>query len=592
MPRSLPQDTVATVGTAVITAADLLRRMELMPYPDLAHGGDPEEVKRRSLYAMLAERVLANEAKRERLPEDATTQRMRHELENLFVRDELFKREIEQKAIPAESDVYQAVRRFEQELTVECFLTRTGDDATALVRALRKRTPPARRDSIIGSLATERDTILIHFDGPDSAFERAAYGIGASGVSAPVHSEQLGWAVLVLLDVRPSSMAQKMNVVERRDHVVQILKRRIEMQMQDAYARQVLATRTARGDTAVFNLFADSLIALWRTDPEHFHRDGGYVVTADMADLLLEELADQLDRPLVRIDDGDVTLGQFLEMMRYENFVCSAYEGWQAKLELNEEVRHVVGRELLAREGRRQNLQFSTAVQNELSEWTDYWAARQLLYRVRDSVRVTDDEIVSHLVRNSASFGGSYEVNVREILCKDLATASVVLSALNSGKTPAELAPQYSLRAEWASRGGESGYFPVREHPELGFRALMAPPGVLQGPFKLDGGYSIFTVLGTRRTKSALTDFATLRRNVEQRLLEERKRDALNRFIAACAREQQVSVDDAALRKIHPTMIPMFTRRYMGFGGIMSGAPILMHQWDWYQDFQKANPLP
>jgi hypothetical protein len=149
------------------------------------------------------------------------------------------------------------------------------------------------------------------------------------------------------------------------------------------------------------------------------------------------------------------------------------------------------------------------------------------------------------------------------------------------------MVPQYSIHAEWVKNGGESGYFLVLQHPEIGFRALLANTGTLVGPVKLDEGYSLFTVLGKRRTKEAIVGFDTLCQNIRKRLLNEKRKQATGHFIAKLAHEQQVRIDYKKLKLVKPTLIQMFAQRFMGFGGMMTAVPLLMQQWDWIKEFEQ-----
>ena len=585
--KMLPQDTVAHVGPEVITSVELLKRIELMPFPENRQPDQAEEIKSKALYSMIAEKLLATEARHQQLPEDHTTNLMRHELENLLIRDALFKREVEEKARPAERDIYDGMKRYRIELTVLSFLVSTEVQGKILANRLRE----THRDSLLKDLPTgmysQLDTIKIHFGGPDTAYEDAAYAIGKSRVSKPFYSSTLGWAVLYLLESNSYAAATKMNIEDRHRHVEKVLRERLMMELSDQYSREVLKNRTAAADSTIFNIFSDSILALWHIDPEHFHRDNGYIITSDMIDVLLERLVPLLDTTFVKVEDGNLTLGDILEMMRYEGFEAQSYEGLTSKFELNEEVKHVVGRELLAREGRKKLLQYSNAVLGDLSMWMDYWSARQLFYRVRDSIKVTDQDVYNHLLKNKEMFGSNYSVNIREILSDDLGGVSTIMQAIGNGKNLADLAGTYSKRTEWASRGGESGLFKILDHPELGFRALLADTGKLVGPLKLKEGYSLFTVLRKQRTNSAIVSFDTLRDNIEKRLITEKRKDTVDRFIASLAREQHVTIDSDKLKRVKPTLIPMFTRRYMGFGGMMSATPLLMRQWDWMKEYQK-----
>jgi parvulin-like peptidyl-prolyl isomerase len=280
-------------------------------------------------------------------------------------------------------------------------------------------------------------------------------------------------------------------------------------------------------------------------------------------------------------------------MFRYEYFVSSDLEGVRFKSQLNEEIKRLVSCEILAREGRKQYLQNSEAVQRDLRPWTDFWAARALFYQMRDSVSVSDDDVLQHLIQYKKIFGPKYEVNVREILCPSPENMSQAMDELQRGSPFSDVAQQFSIRSDWAKNGGESGYFLVSQHPDIGFHALYADTGKLIGPLHLTDGYSIFKIIGKRRTKGASTDFDTLRQNIKTKLLIEKRKQTIDRFIANLARRQQVTINYSALKNVKITAIPMFTRRRIGFGGTMSAEPMLLQQWDWIKEFQKPiNILP
>ncbi len=585
---ALLRDTVARIGKDGITVGELIHRIEMVPFPAVPQGSQVEELKSKALYALIAEKVLAREAARVGLPEDNATRLSRRELENLFIRDALYKREVEEKAEPAEEETYAAMNRFRWELNVIAFGVRSENDGKALVQLLSRAKPDSILRALRPSMYLELDTIRIRFGGPDSAYENAAFTLGNSRVSKPLYSHNLGWSVLYLLDKHTNSQAAKINIEERRRFVQKVLKSRRAQEIGGQYSLEILATKSAAADSGVFSLLADSILELRKEiDPKYYQRKGGYMITSEMIDVLLYRLRPLLDTVFISIVDANMTLGELLEMFRYENFTSKSLNGFPFKVELNEEVKHLVANELLAREGRKQNLQYSAPVRDDIAVWSNYWAARQLYYATRDSVKITDEDVLQHLVKNKEFFGKYYEVNVREVLSKDLQGAATVVDELHRTGDLGLVASRYSIRQEWSDKGGESGFFKVLQHPELGFRALMADTGKLVGPSRLPEGYSLFTVLGKRRTKEAVVGFDTLEHNVRARLTSDRRKQTTDRFIARLAEEQQVSIDYKKLKAIKPTSIPMFTQRFMGFGGMMTAVPILMQQWDWIKEFQK-----
>ncbi len=590
--KSLPQDTIAQIGRTAITARELLERLELVPFPQRYKPSEIDSVKVRALLSLIAEKLLANEAKRENLSDDEISKLMRRELENLFIRDELFKREVEPYANPTSEEILNGMQRFKWKLKVIAFLVRSQADGNVLVKHLHSIKSKDIIRELPKSLFTESDTINIRFGGPDSAYENAAYAIDKSRISHPFYSHNLGWSVLYLLDKVSNQESAKITLDERSRKVEKTLKERHERDIGEHYSLAVLSSKNAIADSNVFNLFADSIIALRsKIDPKYYQRDGGYMITSEMVDVLIARLRSYLDTTFITITDGNMTLGEILEMFRYENYISKSLDGFSFKMELNEEVKHLVGNELLAREGRKQFLQNSPSVQHDLKQWTSYWAARQLYYDVRDSVKVMNEDIIEHLLKTKEFFGRYYEVNVREILTYTLEDAKRMQDELQHGKNFSEMASQYSLHTDWAKNGGESGFFVVIRHPEIGFRALLADTGILVGPVKLEEGYSLFTVLGKRRTKEAIVGFDTLCQNIRKRLMVEKRKNTTDRFIARLAHEQQVSIDYGKLKLIKPLLIPMFAQRFMGFGGMMTAVPLLMQQWDWIKEFEENKKI-
>jgi parvulin-like peptidyl-prolyl isomerase len=580
-PVQVPRDTLAWVGPGVITSADFIRRMELMPFPESTKGVDPESLKAMTLRAMIAEKVLAIEKDRLGLPEGRSTLLMRRELENALVRDELYRRQVLDRTAPGRRETAEGMKRLVKDNRVLSFLVPSESDGNTLAGILKSARPGDLLRDVPPSLYTQMDTITVKIGATDTAYETAAYAIGPSRVSKPFHSAIFGWAVLYLLDRTTNPDAARMDLADRHRRVEKILRARHESERYEEYYREVLAPHNALADSSIFNLLADSIAALWGEDTSHFLSHGSYLLTGDLVDLIGSRLRGHLDSVFVNLDEGSLTLGEILEVMRYADFRSKEREGVQFRKNLNGQVRDLVAQELLSREGRKESLQYAPSVRKDLDLWSGYWAAREMYYRIRDSVTVTDDDILRHLRKYKVIFGPAYEVNVREVLCDSLSGVEAVLNELGRGVPFSSVASARSRRTEWASGGGVSGWFRVDLHPALGFEAMNTDTGKTTGPLRLDEGWSVFQVIGKRRTGESKVDFDVLKRNVRGRLLLERRKQATDRAIADLARREHVVIDAAKLRKVTLTQIPMFTRRLIGFGGRMAAFPQLMKAWDW-----------
>jgi hypothetical protein len=314
---------------------------------------------------------------------------------------------------------------------------------------------------------------------------------------------------------------------------------------------------------------------------------GGYRLTSDQVDIIIGRLQPSLANTFVTTDEAPISLGDIVELFRYENFFTPAADGPLFKLALNETVKKVVAIDLLAREGRKQQLQNTEGVRNDLRLWSDNWRAGAQIIAIRNGVFVSHEDILRYLLRNKEIFGKKYEVNIREILCDSLDDVPAVMSEFRSGNPSSEFARQFHLRPEWAKTGGTSGYFPVLRHPDIGFRALLADTGRVIGPIHTAEGYSVYRVLGKRVVKGAEPDIDAFTKNIRTRLSEQKEKESIDRTIADLARQGNLKINYDALKNLKVTTIPMFTRRYLGYGGVMSAAPILLQQWEWIKEYQR-----
>jgi hypothetical protein len=225
---------------------------------------------------------------------------------------------------------------------------------------------------------------------------------------------------------------------------------------------------------------------------------------------------------------------------------------------------------------------------HDLAAWSDNWRALMLEQSIPGGEPGEEDEMEA-LIENGRRIDPSYEVDVREILTDSLSEALQCVDRLTGGADMADLARRISRRPGWSGRGGESGFFHVRSYPELGIRALAADTGRLIGPVAVKGGYSVFRVLARRGTAGdgGIT-LDSLRRLIRPRIRYEKRRHAIDGFIAGLAQKYGVKMYYGRLQKVDISRHNMFTRRLIGFGGMMNAAPVLKPEWGWVREYLRA----
>lgn len=190
------------------------------------------------------------------------------------------------------------------------------------------------------------------------------------------------------------------------------------------------------------------------------------------------------------------------------------------------------GRQLTADEeaSRRRGIEESLKVQRFVSE-----------YVIRD-LRVSEEECQQYYQEHLADFIRNDVVHAREILVDDRAQAEKIQASLkaNRNRNFAELARLYS-KAPTAARGGDLGRFQRGELPGNLEKAIFRlAPGTASRTITTEFGYHIFLV--EEKISAHQQKFFEARREIEEKLLLERQRSAIDKEVSFLAQQTPVEI--------------------------------------------------
>lgn len=575
---TLPQDTLAWVGGQPILAREMRARVELMPWPGPMRPSTLDSVRSQAVSALIAERLLATEATVRGLTGDRRYDLLRWGLANVLQRDALFRREVAGRARPTRAESAEALRRYRENRTAILYVLESREEADSMAARVRRSVSVDVSEG--GLRILDRDTVAASFGMTDTLLERLVYAIGVSGVSRPHRMADDRWVVLVLLDRGPNPSAAKQSDSEQRRSAERLLQSRLDGREAERYYRQTLVQKRARSDSASFFQLAGEITRVWIEDSARFRRPSGFELTSDMVDVLHARLGDAGSKRLVEMEGDDLTIGQVVEMFRYEPFISDLPEGLRFWNRLNEQIQRVAAGEYLAREAHARGMISDPSVQSDLRAWNEYWAAGEMIRSIRETLAVTRKDLVEELVARREQFRGKVSVRTQEVWTKDAVEVKRLAASVLQGTPIAELAASRPPRSSRIRADGSSDWYDPADDPVVGFHALLADSGAVMGPLEVDGGYVVARVLEIRTTEADLRG-ENLARAIEQGVRDRLGRERVNAYVAELAQRRQVHVESDAVKRAALTSVPMFTRRYLGFGGWMNGAPMLLPLWDW-----------
>ena len=591
--KELPTDTLATIGSQVISAKDFLERFELMPWPKKDIASRIEYTKLEFLQSMVAEKLLAMEARQENVGTDSVTMSMQRYLERIFVRDEFYKREVLPKISISPEEIIEGMKRLPYEIEVEIMavpLRREGELLRKkIIQSKNKNTTAVH---FIDSLYVPVDTITVGYGFGKKIVEDMVFAIGKDSISNLAEIDPLGWVMFRLLQRKSNEQLVKLSHPDRLRKVENIIKQKKEDSIATSVFASVTSPQRAEANPVLFYMLADTILTMMTSDSAAYFSKEMFVFSSTSVVKLQQKFSSRLNDQFITIVSGNLTLDEVLVNLGNNSINFPSLKRDEVRLILNNNIKTVIQNELLSREGLKKNLHQSENVRHDVSTWLDNRKSQLLLRMVLDTVRVSKEEIENEYRQHPQMYGASIFVRLREILVDSGSLANELLARIIKKEDFSALAKKYSKRKEWAKNGGESPWIETSKLGELGMYATDAELNAMNGPRKTAEGFTIYSVLDRKIVDDSIrANFTETSRMIEQKLLNEKRFQTMSSYIGTLAKKYNVTMNATTLQSVKTTSINMFTMRNIGFGGRIAAVPSVTKQTDWVIEWMKQKQL-
>jgi hypothetical protein len=395
--QDLPPDApIAKVGRQTITNWEFLTRYELTPGLQRHMTGRTDEKKAELLFTLIAEKLLAQQAREAGLDRDPNLLNAVFGVERLFVRDELYRREVRGKVSVTPKELEQAMRYAQEDRKVYFLYAKTQRSADSLF-ALIKRGKPLESFSFTPS---QHD-----FEGPDSAITR--WGDADERMEAAVYGLRLGETAPPLkLDdgyYIPKLMGKSMTIAigekEKKaaaERVEQTLRKRKEQKRMFEFMASVLKNEKAEVKAKLSKDVITELFAAYEASVPVQMRQADtakFVLTSDIVSSILLAHQDAAEAPYVTFSNSAWTLKTTLDKMRISGLAITHPTLNRVRTAYEERLKDLIDQEHLTEIGYQRGLQHTTSVQKELGPWRDWFLAQSYKNTVEDTVSVSTSEL-------------------------------------------------------------------------------------------------------------------------------------------------------------------------------------------------------
>ena len=583
-------DPIAKIGSSVITVDEFKTRYELLPHASVTHK-NTDSLKIEFLASVIAEKLWALEALDRRFDTLKLYQNLIKPIEKMFLRDGLYKQEVESKVKITDLDLIRGKARAKTTLKVLIISSVDSIESYRVYNQLRKG---ASFDSLLRlrpDYAIQKEPVPITFGKMDEEWmEDSLYKMKLKTFSKPMRNKS-GWFIFKLVDkvIPPPDQA-----AGAPDNVKKIIKLRRSKQYGVEFLDKILSGIQVQFNPDVVMELPDKIFQSFQRRREINPADSSNYHFTDFDIAYISSLypAEKITSPVAMFEKDSPTLHDFLYYLIVEDFYIKRAAKQTIVGLLQKKLNDFVQHELITREAIKRGVQNSPQVKNDIQMWRDSYLSQFMKRVFVDSSRATDDEAYEFYLSKTGNQVAGLKVNLIEILSDNLDSIQTILQKINDGEDFKTLAEKYNQRKSTQGQKGEFGWQYTFQLGEMGKVAESMKEGDVYGPLKVEGGFSIFKLLGKKEAHDSVKQtFEASKNQIKEELFSKRLYENVTEGTAQLAKKYGVSLYDQSLKQVTVTEVNMFAYRAMGFGGRIPGVPTITPNYEWMERWQKQKKL-
>jgi parvulin-like peptidyl-prolyl isomerase len=584
-------ETIAAAGSSVITVEEFRNRFEFMPHLNYSYD-HPDSIKKEFLYSLIAEKLWALEAFEAGFD---TLEHVRYSLkslEKLFVKDKLYKREVESKIILTGDEIARGIDRVINLLRVNVIAAKDSAEAFEIYNRL---TRDADFDSLLTVISKGEQIPLEITLGKlqNEYLEDLLYSMNIGEISAPVWTGR-GWFIFKLRE-RINNPAVDPSTDYARNNAVKILRERKEQKFAGEFLDNLIAGKTIIADKDLFNIFTDNLISVLNEKIISSYTDPVPALQLSEFDLLktLKKINhNDLTKTFIPLDEHNLTLKDFIYYLVYRKTEFANPDTFHIKSVINSAVKIFIEDEIISGEGYKRKLNELPSVINDLRIWRDYYLSLLFMEDQLKNISLSENDLDRYETEKKLS-DSLLQINIIEILTDNIRYIEIILDEIQKGTDFEELAGKYNQREATKNSNGRWGLMPVSRAGEFGRIAEEMEIDDVYGPLKLPEGYSIFKLIDRRSVVITQADTLKENRDFLRVQLQLRKLNTiLNNKTLELADKYGISINEELLNSLTLSELNTYTYRLIGFGGKIAAFPVTTPLFEWFMQFRKETAVP
>lgn len=584
--KAQEKQVLARIGTLTISDEEFQTRYELTPQLFRENQRISEELKLEFLYSMIAEKLLAQYGDEIRLDTSLIVSKSLKYFEEMFVRDALYKKVIQEKAQSKTDSLMSFYLSNASNVKMTFIFSDDENEIKNIYKILELGVP---FDSLYSEQpANLRDTLTISVGQLEENIENRIFPLPDNAFTSPIEMED-GWYIFKILK-RDNPIVVKSEGWENDfKNSNRIAKERAEYTFYKEYMQNLFKNKEVKINAKILRTLSyhihSILVERFAQDQSSYNHS---LTVTDIAFIESHLGADSLVLPLAELENETITVWNFLYFLRFDNFKVDTIDYQFVFNALSNKTKNFIEYKIIADEGYKLGLQKTTEVKKQVQMWKDNYYMQLVTAMFIDSAVVSDNEIIEFYNNSKNGYLQNKEVNILELVTDSLETIEKVLSGIELGTDFYELVKKYSKDFANENQIMESGFFSVNSNSDVGRIAADMNIGEVYGPIKVPEGYLIFKLLAVRQDSVILqNNFKQIKEELGKELGYLKKQKSINKFIGKLANKYDVDINTDLLEKIPVTSHNSIVYNYLGFGGKVLAVPLLNINMEWVPEWKE-----
>ncbi len=584
--QSQEKQVLANIGQLTISSEEFQLRYELTPQMFRENQRISEESKLEFLYSMIAEKLLALYGDEIRLDTSLIVSKSLKYFEEMFVRDALYKKVIEEKA------------QFKTDSLMNFYLSNANnvkmififsDDENEIKNIYKILGLGVPFDSLYSELpVSQRDTLTISVGELEEKIENEIFPLPDDAFTIPIEMED-GWYIFKILKRYNPIVVKSEGWENDFKNSKRLAKERAEYSFYKEYMQNLFKNKEVKINAKILRNLSYHIYSILVERFNQTQSSKNHSLTAtDIAFIEFQLGVDSLILPLAELENETITVRDYLHFLRFDNFKVDTLNYQFVFKALSNKTKNFIEYKILSEQGYKLGLQKTTEVKKQVQMWKDNYYMQLVTAMFIDSAAVSDNEIIEYYNKSKNGYLQNKEVNILELVTDSLETIEKVLSGIELGTDFYELVKKYSKDFSDDSKGMESGFFSVNSNGDVGRIAADMNIGEVYGPIKISEGYLIFKLLAVRQDSVILQDnFKQIKKELGKELGYLKKQKSINKFIGNLANKYDVDINTDLLEKISVTSHNSIVYNYLGFGGRVLAVPLININMEWVPEWKE-----